>query len=87
MKQEELNTILAINATQETAFNSLLKEIDMPEESKNKIKILFTITQGFAMQLLKNDVASDLEFPETVNQLLKNLDTIQEESKNQEEEK
>lgn len=87
MTQEELNTILAIKATQETAFNSLLKEIDIPEESKTKIKILFTITQGFAMQLLKNDVASDLEFPETVNQLLKNLDTIQEEAKNQEVEK
>lgn len=76
MTQNELDTILAHQAAQGTAFYSLLKEIDMPEKSKRKVEILFAMTQGFAMRLLKDDVASDLEFPESVNRVCDELNAM-----------
>lgn len=79
MTQEELDKILAIHAKQGATFYSHLEGIDMPEDSKEKVDTLFTIVHSIALKELKENVARELEFPETVNQIFKELDELKEE--------
>ena len=84
MTQQELDKILGLEGLTGSVFCSKLKEIDMPEKSKIKVKSLFATIRAFVIKALKDDVASELDFLETVDKLLKDLDVMEEKWKNQE---
>lgn len=85
MTQEELDKIEGLNELTESVFCSKLKEIDMPDKSKRKVKSLFATLQSFVIKTLKEEVAIELDFPETVDKLLKDLDAMEEKFKKEEE--
>ena len=79
MTQEELDKILKIHAIAGSTFFSILEDIDMPEDCKAKVDLLFTMTNSLALKELKNNFASELDFPEKVNQIIEELDGLEEE--------
>lgn len=81
MTKEELDKILEIHAIAGATFFSTLEDIDMPEDSKKKVDLLFTMTHSLALKELKNNVASELDFPEKVSQIIEELDGLEEEIK------
>ena len=81
MTQEELNKILSIQAIAGDVFYSHLGDINMSEDSKEKVEILFALTHSIAIKRIKENVASQLELPGNLNKILKELDALKEETK------